>query len=232
MPLGSGPIEFEGLGNEVTARVRNAILAGDLRDGDRIVERDLAAELGVSRGPVRDALRQLENEGLVDWTPRRGARVASLTREDAVEVVAIRQALEPLAVHFLLGWDEAERLEPLRACINQMRGASSEEDWSRLVTLDMEFHHQIYVQAGKRRLLRIWDSLQAPLLQTFRIHREFYDSSETVYRRHAELFDEIASGDVERAQEAIRNHVVDFESEFLERISSTRAPIDGASPRS
>src|SRR5215217_1016515 len=189
-PSDDGPIRYESLGGEVTARLRQSILSGRLKDGDRIVERDIAAWLGVSRGPIRDAFRQLEHEGLVVVLPRRGARVASLTLDDAIEVLAIRSALEPVAVERLLDRDDPEVWQKsLEDCLRRLRRASRKSDGSAIVSLDMEFHETIFQLAGGKRLMRIWESLRVPLLQTFRVHREFYDSPEMVYERHRGLLE-------------------------------------------
>jgi len=85
---------LRGLLDEVAARIRARIFSGELHDGQRIIERDLAAEMGTSRGPIRDALRILEGEGLVITAPRRGTHVASLTTADALEILAIREAVK------------------------------------------------------------------------------------------------------------------------------------------
>jgi len=213
-----GPLEYSGLAGGVATRLRDAILSGRLQDGDRIVERDVAAELQISRGPIRDALKQLEHEGLVELLPRRGARVATLTAQEATEVLAIRSALEPLAVEMMLERGDSELLAPLEECVKRLRAASNEGQWSALVSLDMEFHEMIFRQSGGKRLVRIWEFLRAPLLQTFRIHREFYDSGRTVYRSHRKLLDEIASGDVGRARAAAREHVLDLQPQLLRRL--------------
>ena len=226
MSLGGGqsePIHYDGLGAEVLIRLRDEILEGRWRDGDRIVEREVADRLGVSRGPIREALKQLESEGLVVLLPRRGARVASLTAEDAIEVLAIRSAIEPLAVELLLNRGDRSLLRPLEECVERLRIVSDDGPWSALVSLDMEFHELLYRHAGSKRLLRIWDSLRVPLLQTFRIHREFYDSRKTVFRSHEKLLSEIASGDVERAKAATHDHVLDLRPRLLHRLETQRA---------
>lgn len=120
------PIEYASLADVVLARLRDAILSGRFGDGERIIEREIATEFGVSRGPIRDALRQLDEEGLVSVLPRRGARVASLTVDDAVEVLEIRAALEPVAVRMLVERANAqpERLAGLERVVEQLAEAS------------------------------------------------------------------------------------------------------------
>jgi DNA-binding GntR family transcriptional regulator len=213
-------ITFTGLGGEVTERLRDDILGGRYGDGDHLPERDIAEEFGVSRGPVRDALRQLELEGLVQVLPRRGARVATLTRTEAAQVIEIRQALEPVAVRFLLANNNPDRLKVLEAVLEQMAQASEEEHWANLVALDMEFHATIYKLADSQMLVRLWETLRSPLLQTFRMHRQFYDSSSQVYQTHRKLFDAIASGDLAKAESAAADHVVDLRDYLLQHLEN------------
>ncbi|GLI03860.1 GntR family transcriptional regulator [Phytohabitans aurantiacus] len=213
-------ITFTGLGDEVTERLRNDILAGRYQDGDHLVERDISEEFGVSRGPVRDALRQLDKEGLVQVLPRRGARVATLTRTDAAQVIEIRQALEPVAVRFLLAHRDPHRLSALREVLDRMAQATEDDDWAHLVTLDMEFHATIFGLADSPMLLRMWESLRLPLLQTFRMHRQFYDSSAQVFRTHRELYEVIAAGDPAKAEAAAAYHVVDLRDYLLKHLEA------------
>lgn len=212
-------ISYSGLGGEVTARLREDILSGHYKDGDHLTERDISDAFGVSRGPVRDALRQLDLEGLVQLLPRRGARVATLTRAQASQVIAIRHALEPVAVRFLLAQNDPERLAPLRAVLDEMAKATDDEQWANLVALDMKFHETVYQLADSPMILRLWETLRVPLLQTFRMHRQFYDSSTQVYQRHQELYDAIAAGDPAAAELAAADHVVDLRDYLLEYLA-------------
>lgn len=221
-------ITFAGLGGEVTERLRSDILAGRYRDGDHITERDISDRFGVSRGPVRDALRQLDLEGLVQLLPRRGARVATLTATEAAQVIEIRQALEPIAVRFLLAGPQPDRLAPVREVLDRMEVATEAEDWADLVALDMDFHERIYRQAGSPMLLRVWETLRIPLLQTFRMHRQFYESSAHVYRTHQELFEALSSGDLERAERAAADHVVDLRDHLLAHLRAQRPAVTGS----
>lgn len=210
---------FHGLSDMVVIRLREAILSGHLRDGQRIVEQEIAAEYGTSRGPIRDALRQLEIEGLVTRTPRRGAYVTSLSQQDAIEVLAIREAIEPVAVRFLLQQQDPSLFHPLEECLNRLEEAARRDDWPSAVLLDMEFHTLIYHLSGQRRLQRIWESLRTPLLQTFRLHRQFYPSIKEVPQRHRLLFDVLRSGDGGRAETEARLHVVEFQPQLLESLA-------------
>ena len=217
----AGPIDFGGLSEVVSERLRQAILSGQLKDGQRVVERAIAAELGVSRGPIRDALKTLEAEGLVVLSPRRGAHIATLTIEDAAECIAIREGIEPIAVRFLIESGDSRGLESLERAVQNLNDASMRGDWSGVVLLDMEFHETIYRHSGQRRLQRIWDGLRAPLLQTFRLHRQFYSSIADVPGRHRHLLDTIRSRSLVEAEAATRAHVIEFRPQLLAAMKST-----------
>ncbi|WP_158882209.1 GntR family transcriptional regulator [Amycolatopsis anabasis] len=204
-----------GLGDTVTRRLRDAILSGALRDGERLVERDLAATLEVSRGPVRDALRQLATEGLVVSESRRGTRVASLTPEDGEEIMAIREAIEPLAVRYLVTGAEPP-YESLHRLLDELRTACERGDWPGAVLADFALHRQLYVLCGRRRLLRLWEGINAPLLHIFRMNLGLYESIEQVHANHAKLVADIESGDPVRAERAIREHITHFRPQLLD----------------
>jgi DNA-binding GntR family transcriptional regulator len=206
---------YRGLLDEVAARIRARIFSGELRDGQRIVERDLAAEMGTSRGPIRDALRILEQEGLVITAPRRGTTVASLTTADALEILAIREALEPVAVNFLLDRNEPKDFEPLQAVVDRLERAAAANDWNLAILLDLEFHGLIFELCAQRRILRIWESLKTPMLQLFGKLSHYYSDIAEVPKRHSDLLDSLRSGDRARAIAHSCEHVTAFQERLL-----------------
>jgi DNA-binding GntR family transcriptional regulator len=210
-----GPISYKGLSDEVARRLREQILAGELPDGARIVERDVAEEMGLSRGPVRDALRLLEREGLVDWLPRRGARVASITREDTEEFLAIRAAVEPVAVQFFLQSEDPNKFKPLDDCLQRLQDAADAEDWPAVTLAHMEFHSLVYTLSGRRRLERVWELLRVPVLQTFRLHRTFFESIEELPTMHYRILEALKRGPASTAKRVALEHVLEFEQGLL-----------------
>lgn len=228
-PDDSGLLEYRGLLDEVGHRIRSRILSGDLRDGVRIVERDLAAEMGTSRGPIRDALRILELEGFVITTPRRGTRVASLTTADALEILAIRKALEPVAVGFLLDRNDAAHFARLDAVIARLEDAAAADDWQAAIAVDLEFHTLIFELSGQRRLLRIWDSLKTPMSALFgKLHLHYQNIAE-VPARHRALLASIRSGDRSRALAHSAEHVVAFQASLLDNMPAEPPHVSEAS---
>lgn len=223
----SDVLVYRGLLDEVANRIRARIFSGELCDGERIVERDLAAEMGTSRGPVREALRMLEQEGLVISTPRRGTHVASLTLANAVEILAIREALEPVAVRFLIEQNRPEHFALLESIVIQLDDAAQDKDWQRAIRLDLEFHGLIFELSGQRRLLRIWESLQKPMLQLFGKLSHYYRTIDEVPVRHRALLESIASGELSRALAHSSEHVVAFRESLLPNLSAeeTEPPL-------
>jgi DNA-binding GntR family transcriptional regulator len=215
-----------GLTDTVTQRLRDAILSGQLGDGQRLVERDIAAAFDVSRGPVRDALRQLAVEGLVVSESGSGARVASLTVVDGEEIMAIREAVEPLAVGYLVRDAGARRFDVLHEILDQLRLACENANWSQIVLQDFALHRQLYVLCGRRRLLHIWESISEPLLHIFRINLGLYESTEEVHANHERLVADIESGDVGRAQAAISEHITHFRPQLLTLMGERRDPAE------
>lgn len=229
----TGPVDqdlgrYAGLGDTVTRRLRDAILAGELVDGQRVVERDIAQGLGVSRGPVRDALRQLAAEGLVISQPRRGSRIASLTPQDGEEIMAIRGAIEPLAVRYLVRGEHEPRFESLHEILDVMREACEAGNWSQAVLQDFALHRQLYLLCPSRRLLRVWEGISAPLLHIFRLNRGLYDSIDEIHHNHANLVADIESGDPTVAEAAIREHITHFQPQLIELMHAHDDPTHRA----
>ncbi|MFI5287196.1 MAG: GntR family transcriptional regulator [Candidatus Dormibacteria bacterium] len=216
----SGPIAFAGLSQEVARRLREQILSGQLGDGARIVERDVAQDMGLSRGPIRDALRQLEHEGLITWLPRRGARVASITRDDAEEFFALRAAVEPVAAEFFLKRKAPDMFVPFDDCLERLQRAADAEDWPEATRVHMEFHSLVYTLSGRRRLERVWESLSVPVFQTFKLHRPLVDTIGDLPRMHAVILDAMKQGPLATAKKVVRQHALEYEDDVLRALSA------------
>lgn len=215
---GSAPIAASGVTVEATYRLREAILAGRLAAGERIIERDVSEALGLSRGPIREALRQLETEGLVELLPRRGARVATVSYEEAEEVIALRSAVEPVAVTFSLARNGAALLADLQAVLNRLQLAVQQEDWPAAMLLDLEFHGAVYRHSDAQRVQRVWRGLQPFLLRAFRLHPQVYASSADHYTSHLQLLEAFRAGTPGQARTAARDHVLHLTAEVLNRL--------------
>lgn len=146
------------LGTLVEGRLRNEIILGTIPPGSRLIEAKLAERFGLSRGPIRDALRELERHGMLASVGRRGKVVCSLNARDAEEVYGVREALETLAIRELP--DQVDTLaDRLHAVLVAIDDAASRRDWLAVVESDIEFHREIVAAAGNSRLLSAWEGL-------------------------------------------------------------------------
>src|ERR1700722_17799896 len=186
---------FAGLATDVHSDIRDRILGGQFADGERIVERELAEELGVSRGPIRDALRLLEAEGLVITSPRRGSRVSMPTGNDAGEISAPGAALEPVAATMLVERADPAAFAALDDAISKLEVAVRSGDWPQAIHADMHFHGTIFRYSGSRRPKRIGDGMNPSLVHIFRGTGPLYRSIEDVLPRHIEYLDVLRRGD-------------------------------------
>jgi len=160
------------LSDYVADQLRQAILVGQLQPSQRLVEEDLATSLQTSRGPVRDAIRMLENEGLVIRQPHRGAFVADWTSNDVREIYSLREALESLAIRYVIKNATDEQIDELEILVHQMDDLAHDEYTQFQATdLDMAFHRTLCQISGHRRLLTAWESISAQIRLVVLKHR-------------------------------------------------------------
>ena len=192
--------------------LRTPIVSGDLAPGQRIVEADLAKQLDVSKSPVREAILQLKQDGLVIDAPKgRGVVVAPLKPSDVREIYAVREALEGLAVRLLAAEAQPEHLAPLRALVDRMRQALADGDLRRQFEIDVEFHTALCAATGNRRLHDLFSSLRPDLQRIFlfavnAMALEGPDSAEQALAEHEALIESIADHDPELAASRLSAH--------------------------
>lgn len=202
----------EPLGQVATRYLRDAILEGRLRAGTRIRQEAIARELGTSRIPVREALRQLENEGLVSLVPRSGARVAKLDYAEYTELYRIREELEPLAIAQSAPRLSADDLAQLRDLMLQIEGSDDPAVW---LVLDRRFHLASYAAAPMPRLLKMiegfWNTTQQYRRAYYGTVAAARDGSSPelpmTHLEHRLLFDALERRDPHDAQCILRAHI-------------------------
>jgi len=191
------------------AAIRAAILSGQLKPGQRLFEAELAEQLGVSRAPVREALRQLVSEDLVRSEPHRGTHVTDLSPHDMWEVYTLRAAVEGLAVSLVAGSSEPEVAERLAIILSGMRAAAEQGQWAKLSELDMHFHETICSATGHRRLLEVWNCMHAQI----RMFVAMTDEHDTLppderIRCHEVVLEAIRRGNPTQAEELLKDHIL------------------------
>ncbi|MBT9607460.1 MULTISPECIES: GntR family transcriptional regulator [unclassified Microbacterium] len=202
------PVPAASRREKVAEILREAITAGDLEPGQKLTELDLAAQLGTSRAPIREALRQLEQEGLVVSFPYRGTEVLGVSQEEIENVlVPIRVALERFAFEKAMQRLTDDDLANLNLLVDSMEEAASVGDLARLADDDIRFHEAIVVLSGQQHCLQIWRTIQPRVRAYFRRDASYYSDSRFVAQQHRELIDALRSGDSALGQESITDHI-------------------------
>lgn len=216
------------LRGQVYESLANAVLSGELAPGTRLVETEIAAWLGTSRGPLREAMRRLESEGLVVVMPRRGTYVIDPTGHDVRELYEVRAALEGFAVAGALDAIRASVLDDLESRLTELDAAAQDERWMDVAILDSEWHEPLVEAAGNDRLVQIWRTVNGPLLALFaQSGREVY-GAEDIRARHAELLRAIRDDDADRVEVAVREHYLHTAISFAHRADARHAAFASA----
>jgi DNA-binding GntR family transcriptional regulator len=195
-------VERTSLKTQSTDLLRAQILSGKLPQGTRIAEKDLAELLGVSRMPARDALVDLEHEGLIVSKPS-GRFVIQLDKEDIQNLFQVRIVLERLAVSQAAQQRTAKDNELLQANLERMRQAIAHDNRDAYVKSDLEAHQLIWQQARNQYLLKMLNSIIGPIFVFMGSHTEFQNNWQETLQMHQELTEAICAGDVDRAVESI-----------------------------
>ncbi|GAA5116613.1 GntR family transcriptional regulator [Pseudonocardia adelaidensis] len=193
----------------VVPAIRQMITTGALPQGAHLREAELATALGMSRGPVREALVELAREGLVVLRRHRGAQVITLTSEDAEEVYTLRRALERLAVERACGRLTAEHLAELDAVLDRMLRLDADYAPEVAVDLDLAFHDVLVRAAAHSRLERSWQQTRSQVAMFLHDrHQARRDFHEIAHPEHSAIRDIVAGGDVDAAVAFIDKHLV------------------------
>ncbi|AZN38269.1 GntR family transcriptional regulator [Paenibacillus albus] len=195
------------LREKVTNDLREAILNGHLLPGARIKEMDIAEQMGVSRGPIREAIRQLEREGLLLSYPYKETVVADLDADEVQNILMpIRFHIEWFVVKRYLGKLDESFFAKQQVIIDEMRAAVENGEKSRLVDLDILFHQSILELATERTVMLTWQSIVNQIRLHFTKNISFYNL-DNMERDHQELMDAFLTKDLDLIQQAILKHL-------------------------
>lgn len=200
------------------ARLRGAIEGGRYRAGDRMREADLASWLGISRTPVRDALKRLESEGLVAAAPRRGLVISQLEQQQVSELYAVRDVLEGLAGRLAAQHASTAEIGAMRDLLER-QARTHTEDYAALARLNRLFHDVIYRATHNRYLISTLDGFEGSLALLSGTTYVSPGRAKTALQEHGELVDAIESRDHGLAEEVARRHVRAAERIRLQLIS-------------
>ncbi len=210
--------EYLPLRDVVFQTLRRAILKGELEPGERLMEVALANKMGVSRTPIREAIRKLELEGLVIMIPRKGAEVASITEKDLTDVLEVRSSLEKLAIELAAERIADEDIERLKAACKDFEEALGDPDVTVGAEKDVAFHDVIYEATHNARLIQILNNLRE---QMYRYRLEYLKdpaSHPQLVREHQELVEALSARNKEAASAVMQNHIYYQELAVIRKI--------------
>ena len=207
---------YKPLRDVVFENLRTAILEGNLKAGQRLMEVQLAEQLGVSRTPIREAIRKLELEGLVVMLPRKGAYVANMSFKDLIDVLEIRSSLEGLAASLAAERLREEDISDLERVAKEFEKSVREADIDNVLKKDVEFHEKIFLMANNKKLYQLITSLWEQV-HRFRVtYVSNYDASLSLVDEHNRILEAIKSGDCELAKKYATEHIELAEQFFME----------------
>lgn len=199
--------DYKPLREVIFNTLREAIIIGELKPGERLMEVQLAEKMGVSRTPVREAIRKLELEGLVDMMARRGAQVADLSVKDIMDVLEVRASLDGLATALSSTRITQDEIKELKHVNSQFISYVEKENLQGTIKKDVEFHDIIYRSSRNEKLIQIANNLREQV-QRFRvIYLKDFSSTKEIIKEHNDIFDAIQGKDTQLAQAFAQKHI-------------------------
>jgi len=189
--------------------LRSAILYGSLPPGSQLGEADLAARLGVSRGPLREAMQRLVQEGLLRSEPHRGLFVITLDEDDVQDVYLARLAIERAACQMIMHRNRGEAVVQLNEALQILVGAARQADRTAMSDADLAFHEALVASSGSPRLERMAQTLLVETRMCLNALQEKYPEPEDLVEEHRKLVDAISDGEEERLLRLIEEHMTD-----------------------
>ena len=211
--------EFLPLRDVVFNTLRQAILTGELKPGERLMEIHLANKLGVSRTPIREAIRKLELEGLVTMIPRRGAEVAQITEKSMNDVLEVRRAMDALCVELACDRITPEELQDLKKACETFEAAVKTGDIKQIAQADVALHDIIVQATGNQRLIQLVNNLSE---QMYRYRMEYLKDERThrtLIEEHDAIRRALKKHDKAKAGAAIRVHIDNQKRSILESLT-------------
>lgn len=212
--------------DDVLSTLRAAILDRTYRPGEHLVETELARQFGTSRGPVRDAIKELGQEGLVVIQAHKGAVVASFSPEDILEISELRILIEGHATRLASEKAGEKELALLQAKYDEMQELADAGDLKRLVEKDIEFHHEVCRLAGNSRLLKLWTSLASQIRLFLVLTDQVYFTPQYIVETHRPILDAMCRKDHDAAEEEIKLHLAEAAVTIVQGMRS----LEGAPP--
>lgn len=203
------PLKKRVLWEDVKNYLADMIMRGEYKPGDRLVETQIARELGVSQAPVREAIRDLVRMGTLEEEPYKGAYVRRFSVQDLKNVYAVRAELEGLAIHSAVLHISEEEINALQEIVEQMKEAAATGNLGRQIPLDIAFHETIVSASRNDILERAWKTVSISHWTYYGTYQYKYDKYQLV-GRHQPILDAIRERDAQKAEELMRRHFLEL----------------------
>lgn len=191
----------------VYEELKMQILKGEIPPGTRMMEVEMADEMGVSRTPIREAIRKLEKEGLVTIEPRRGAYASRISTQDMIEILEVRQNMEGLAAYYAALRADEDTKSDIKALAKEYEQAVKERNTADMIKIDTDFHHLIVKGSHNKILVNMVEQLQELVLRFRYLYYDNFKRGEQMPAEHEEIYSAILQGDGDRARAAAELHI-------------------------
>lgn len=212
--------DYKPLREVIFNTIREAIIVGELKPGERLMEVQLAEKMGVSRTPVREAIRKLELEGLVNMLPRKGAHVAELSVKDIMDVLEVRASLDGLAASLCAERITDDEMRSLKSAHMQFVNHVEKENLQGSIKKDVEFHEVIYRSSRNDKLISILNNLREQVHRFRVIYLKDYMSPKELIKEHISIYEAIVAKDPVAAQKAAEMHIKRQEEAIIKSLKN------------
>lgn len=200
-------IKQESLGILVANQLRQRIWDKEIHFGERLIESDLSEEFEVSRSTIRDALKILEYEELVESKPRKGTYVANFSTKDWKDIIELRIIVEEYAFVKALPHLNDEHFKNLKEILQKMEITANNRNWSKLFDLDLQFHSYVIELSNNKRVIKLYESIKMQIRVFLVYLDDYYSSYNSFYEEQKELFEVLLTKDPVLIEEKIRTHI-------------------------
>lgn len=210
--------DYMPLRDVIFTTLRDAIVTGELKPGERLMEVALAEKMGVSRTPVREAVRRLEMEGLVTMIPRKGTHVAELSVKDIMDVLEVRAALDKLATQLAAGRIRQDNIRRLESIHRQYIVSLQKENLPGAIKKDVEFHEVIYQASGNNKLMSVSANLREQIYRFRVLYLKDFSNAEDVLLEHQNILKALETHDAARAGQLAEEHITHQQETIIRKV--------------
>jgi DNA-binding GntR family transcriptional regulator len=210
------------LTSKVADKIREFIILGKFKPGERLVESKLAESLGISRQPIREAFRILELEHLITLIPRKGAYISEISLQETKEIYEIRAMIEGFAAQLAIPHLTQKDLSRLELIFDLMEKAIRENNLEKVIQYNLSFHQKIVSLSKNGNLAKVYRSMLLPVIRYQKMGLSLHSSWVVSLEEHRRILEALNSRDIKRTEEMCRNHVLKAEKRLIDRLVSSQ----------